>query len=103
MSFDGTKTVATAGTQVPLVATTETAPSALYCARLTLFALPGNTNKIYVGDSGVSSSAYGVRLDPGGSFTIGMGETRGNSINLSHVYIDSDTNGEGVMFYAEQI
>lgn len=103
MSFQNSKSVTTAGTRVPLVATTVTAPGSLYCARLTIEANAGNTNKVYVGDSNVSSTAYGVSLNPGQTYTLGMGETRGNPINLSHVYLDADTNSNGVKFYAEQI
>jgi hypothetical protein len=100
--LQGSKTT-NAGTRAPLVATTVTTPTSRFCARVTIYALPGNTNKVYVGDASVSSTAYAVRLSAGESYTIGMGETRGNSTDLATIYIDVDTNGEGVKFGAEQV
>lgn len=103
MSFHSSKTIAAAGTQEPLVATSVTTPTQRFCARVTIAAKPGNLGYVYVGESDVSSTVYAVRLAAGESFTIGMGETRGNGIDLATVYIDVDTNAEGVDFYAEQI
>lgn len=103
MSFHSSKTIAAAGTQEPLVATSVTLPTERFCARVTITAKPANTGYVYVGESDVSSTVFAFRLAASESVTLGMGETRGNSIDLATVYIDTSVNDEGVDFYAEQI
>jgi hypothetical protein len=95
--FHGTKDVATAGTELPLTT------ARTMCARLTIQAKPGNTGNIYVGFGTVTSTSYGVVLTSGESLTLGMGETAGNSIDVSKVVIDSSVNGEGVTYLGEHI
>lgn len=95
--FHGSKDVATAGTELPL------STARAMCARLTIQAKPANTGYIYVGFGTVASDNYGVRLAAGDSFTFGMGQTFGNSLNVAAVVIDSSVNGEGVTYIAEQI
>jgi hypothetical protein len=60
-------------------------------------ALHGNTNMVYVGANGVSSTT-GFVLDAGESVTLNGIEDAGTEqfLDLSKIYIDSDTNGEGV-------
>jgi hypothetical protein len=86
------KTVTTAGTQVALSATD------IFTRNLIIQALPGNTNNIYVGDLNVSSALNIVTLDAGQVITLSPGDLGDDYgiINLKDIYIDSDTNGEGV-------
>lgn len=102
MSFQGAKSVTTAGTRVRLVAENDN-PVARLCARVTITANSANTNPVFVGDAAVSSTAFGARLAADKSFTIGLGETGGNSVDLTTIYLDATTNGEGVKFFAEQL
>jgi len=81
----GRKTVTAAGTAEPLVASYTYLQSGI-----TITALTGNTNNVYVGDSAVGSG-NGHILDADDSIFL---EIR----DLNTVYIDTDTNGEGVSF-----
>lgn len=83
---NGKKAVTTAGSAVALAASTTLTHS------VTIRALHANTNMIYVGDSSVDST-NGYVLDAGETVTLQIA-------NLSTVYIDSDTNGEGVTYLA---
>lgn len=80
----GHKTVTTAGTQVQL-----SSSSAVFGA-CTIKALSTNTGSIWVGLSSVSSSD-GFELDASESISIDIQ-------GIAHIYIDSDTNGEGVSY-----
>lgn len=88
MSFitrsQASKNVTTAGTQVPLSATS------IGIVEVTIQAKFANTNNIYVGNSDVSST-NGLVLIAGATVTLTGGD-------LNDIYIDSDTNGEGVTF-----
>jgi hypothetical protein len=100
MFVSGTKTVTTAGTQVPLSATAGTR-----IAQIIIQALPTNTGFIYIGDSTVSSS-NGIRLEipVAGSLLPSMTISCtgvGNEVDLNTIYIDSSVNGEGVVFLYE--
>ena len=87
----GTRTVAAAGTAVPLSATN------LLVHAVTIVANPGNTNNIYIGDSTVDATTKKLNpLGPGGSFPIST--QTGFLLNLKDVYIDADTNGNGVTY-----
>lgn len=89
------KTVTTAGTEVALAATKTLARNVV------IKALHGNTNMIYVGANGVASTT-GYVLDAGEVLDLSGLESHGSDqyIDLNTVYIDSDTNGEGVtVFY----
>lgn len=86
------KTVTAAGTQEALSATP------LLCTSVLIQALPGNTNKVYVGDSSVSSALNMATLSASQVVTF-SGTSLGNDsglIDLSALYVDVDTNGEGV-------
>lgn len=99
------KNVTTAGTRVTL------ASAKTLGSRLTIQRRSANTGTIFVGIPGigntgaaVSSSAYDCYLDASNpSVTVGLGETKGNSIDASLVYIDAGTNGDGVAWFVEPI
>lgn len=81
----GSKAVTTAGTPVPLAASTT-------CKRITIQANTDNTGIIVVGGSGVSAaSGTGVALYAGDAYELEID-------NLADVYLDSSVNGEGVRF-----
>ena len=99
------KNVTTAGAAVALVS------AAASGARVTLQRRSTNTGKIYIGfpgpqntGSSVSSSVYDAYLDSScPSVTVGMGETGGDTFPVHGIYLDADTNGEGVAFFVEEI
>lgn len=80
------KTVTSAGTQEALAGSSPIKHS------VTIKALAANTNNVYVGSSSVSAT-NGYVLDAGETLTLQIS-------NLNLVYIDVDTNGEGVTFVA---
>lgn len=85
---DGTKTVTSAGTRVPLVS------SATPCKRVDMTASYTNTDMVVVGASSVVAAALtrrGVPLAPGQTYTFYPSD-------LADVYIDSVVSGEGVTF-----
>jgi hypothetical protein len=77
--------VTTAGTKVQL--------GDLPCKEVTVIALKANTGSIYVGDSRVSNTVFGVELAANESFTFAI-----NNANLIH--LTSSVNGEGVSYVA---
>jgi predicted secreted Zn-dependent protease len=83
--ISGQKAVTTAGTEVVLDSSTAV-------LSVTVKAKHGNTNMIYVGTNPVSSST-GFVLDAGEAVSLDVD-------NLADVYIDADTNGEGVSYIA---
>ena len=90
------KAVTTAGTRVPLSATTQ------LCAWLSIQAAPGNVQDVFVGDVTVSSTrGYILKpVAPGqqpNSWTIAPGDAL-NLINLAEVYVDASADGEGVNY-----
>lgn len=84
--YNGQKAVTTAGTAEALGSSTT------LTAGVTVKALAANTNNVYVGDSSVDSS-NGYVLDAGESVFIEVDD-------LAKVFIDVDTNGEGVSYIA---
>lgn len=100
------KTVTAAATRVQLTTTSTAA------ARVTLQRIATNTGKIYIGYAGmglnsgalVSSTVYDCYLDASNpSVTFGEGETGHNTVDAQNIWLDADTNGEGVAFFLEQI
>ena len=85
----GEKTVAIAGTAEPLVATSQRVKS------LVVIAKNGNTNQVYLGGADVASTTNDG-LDAAESVTI---EAVG-WLDLADIFLDVDTNGEGINFYA---
>ena len=80
---NGQTTVAAAGTAVVLAAATN-------CKSVTVKALAGNSANVYVGSATVTA-ANGFVLDNGDTVSIDID-------NLDDIYIDVDTNGEGVSY-----
>lgn len=85
----GEKTVAAAGTAEKLVAASQRVKA------VTMTAKTGNIGQVYVGGSDVASTTNDG-LDAGETLSI---EAVG-WMDLANLYIDADTNGEGVDFYA---
>jgi len=85
------KVVAAAATAEALSAST------LLVAAYEIKADNSNTNQVYVGDSTVSSS-NGYELDAGASHKYEdlAGRNSATEVDLAKVFIDVDTNGEGV-------
>ena len=83
------KTVTAAGTAEALAAGSQRVRS------LTVIAKTGNTGQVYVGGSDVASTTNDG-LAPGD----GLEVPAENWLDLADVYLDVDTNGEGVDYYA---
>ena len=81
------KTVASAGTAVALSGSQRV-------KAVTIIAKSTNTGKVYLGGSDVSSSTNGG-LAAGDSLNF----EAVNWLDLADIYVDADTNGEGVDFY----
>ncbi len=88
------KNVAAAGTAETLEATD------VWAAAVLITAKAANTTNIFVGGSDVSGITNGVTLAAGESYSIAAHDANGSTmeINLSEVYIDATTNGEGVTY-----
>jgi hypothetical protein len=80
----GRQAVGTAGTPVQLPSNTATS--------VTIKALYANTGTIYVGTDASVSALNGYEM------VAGDGETFAVSANTNEIYLDADTNGEGVSF-----
>ena len=100
MIYGGNKTVAAAGTPVPL------APQRTPACWIQIQAKSGNGSTIYVVGSGVvdsrnSSSTTdntgGRDISPGGSIELGNSSGT-NFYDLNKIYIDAATGGDGVKF-----
>lgn len=87
ISFE--KTVSAAGTAEALSSTSQRV------AGLLIVAKSGNTGQVYVGGSDVASTTNDG-LVPGDMLSIPVK----NWLDLTDVYIDVDTSGEGVDYYA---
>lgn len=92
-----TLTVTTAGTRVPVTATTTLAPSSVYFE-----AAGANSGYIYIGLVTVTATIYIARLSAGQGFSLsadgnGLGyRAGGNGIQLSALYVDSSVSAEKV-------
>lgn len=94
----GKKAVASAGTPVQLQATSQTVNGLLFQA------WPANTGSIYVGTVGLNSSTGAkviMILGPGQIGYIG-GKAQFGTEDPSLIYVDSDVNGEGVLWSIQQ-
>ena len=87
---NGRKTVATAGTREPLITGDAKVLS------VTIKALRANAGKVYVGDVSVSSTV-GFELDAGDSVDLATDDPS-KPIDLTTIYLDVGTSGEGVTF-----
>ena len=81
--------VSAAGTAVPLVSS-QTAAAWVF-----IQAKAGNTGKIHVGGSTVSSTSKMVELSPTDGFTFPTPSVP-NIYDLQEIFIDADTNDDGV-------
>jgi hypothetical protein len=88
--LSGAKAVTSAGTAEAI------ASSGLF-NHLVIHAKPGNTGQVYIGGSDVASSTNGG-LNPGDTVT--FSPNKGHPLDLTDIYLDVDTSGEGVNFYA---
>ena len=87
----GEQTVATAGTAVEILSSGD-----IHWHSLTIVAKTGNTGQVYVGGSDVASTTNdGLDADEIISFQAHLA----HDLDLSKIFIDVDTNGEGVDFY----
>lgn len=85
------KTVTTAATRVA-IASSET-PFKIAIIQ----AVAANGGIIYIGDSAVSSTVYGIALSPGGLTTIGLGSSDNNArYDFSTIYLDTSNSGDKV-------
>ncbi len=84
------KTVTTNGTAEPLLVEAETRVTSLV-----IIAKAANTNKVYVNDYSVDNTVNDG-LAAGDSLSMSVDE---GWLDLAHIFIDVDTNGEGVDFY----
>lgn len=103
MVSHGNATVTTAGTAVPLSATRQP------CAWVTIFPSTntqggvGNTGQVRVGgppfaaDTGAIPKGKGMPMSPGDS-GVTWPIIATNGYNLADIYIDADTNGDGVQY-----
>ena len=82
------KTVAAAGTAEAMSSTSQRVRS------VTIVAKSSNTGQVYIGGSDVASTTN-AGLAPGDALEI----PSESWLDLSDVYIDVDTNGEGIDFY----
>lgn len=89
-------TIATAGTQLPILAAADT--QAMQVVGVTIQA---HTGVIYVGDADVSSNA-GIKLTTSNEpYSLPLA---GNAIDLKKVYIDAGTNGDkAIVVYYEKV
>jgi hypothetical protein len=87
--YSSEKTVASAGTAEPLVASSKRVKSVVIIAKA------GNTSQVYVGGADVDSSTNDG-LDAGESITLESHEW----MDLADIYIDAGTSDDGVDFYA---
>lgn len=88
-----TKTVTTAGTRVQLTTNTVKTPA------ISIQALRGNTNVVYVGNSTVSSTTHFISLAAGGTVVLDAEQygLAGAHVDPSGIWLDSAVSGEGVM------
>lgn len=87
--ISGEKTVTATGTAEALVSASQRAKA------VTIIAKTGNTGQVYVGGSDVATSTNDG-LDAGEALSI---EAAG-WLDLTDIFLDVDTSGEGVDFYA---
>ena len=87
--LSGEKTVTAAGTAEALVAAARRVYSVLVKAKI------GNTGQVYLGGSDVASGTNDG-LDPGESVSLAAR----TAFDLADLFVDVDTSGEGVDFYA---
>ena len=91
------KNVTTAGTQVRLSATS------IIVSSVTIRAKKGNTNDVYIGDASVSNSYPDLAANQTVTFEAPMVGGSHSGIDLREVWVDADTDGEGVDVWYQEI
>jgi cold shock CspA family protein len=91
------KNVTTAGTQVRLSATD------LFVSAVTIRAKKGNTNDVYIGDADVANSYPDLDANQTVTFEAPIISGSHTAINLKEVWVDADTDGEGVDVWYQEI
>tara|TARA_R100000306_G_C4363933_1_gene136678 strand:- start:734 stop:1030 length:297 start_codon:yes stop_codon:yes gene_type:complete len=91
------KNVTTAGTQVRLSATD------LFVSAVTIRAKKGNTNDVYIGDADVANSYPDLDANQTVTFEAPIIGGSHTAINLKEVWVDADTDGEGVDVWYQEI
>jgi len=100
LTLHGSVTVTAAGTAVPLSAGTSLASKA--AAWVLIQAGRNNTGRIFVGDSTVSSSSFGLELGAGDSLSMPPCLAP-NTYNLSSIFVNAANNGDLVTFLYEVV
>ena len=95
MAASETPTVIASEKSVTSAGTAEALASAQRVRSVTIIAKTTNTGQVYVGGSDVASTTNDG-LNPGDELEI----PADNWLDLADLYLDVDTNGEGVDFYA---
>lgn len=96
------KTVPVAGTRAPLATGF---PNVVRVRSVTITALSTNGGLVYIGGTDVSSTVYGKELKAGDAVDIYVEQRaweRGESVNLSKIWLDVSVNGEGVSYLTER-
>lgn len=93
------KMVTTASTAVPLLATSQGVRSLLIMAKKVA---GDNTGNVFIGDSTLDQGVKeGIELAPGDFLEFPLHDTK--VIDLTDVYVDADTSGDGVVFIYSKI
>ena len=95
MAASQTPTIVSSEKTVTAAGTAEALAASKRVRSVTIIAKASNTGQAYVGGSDVASTTNDG-LDPGDELEI----PSENWLDLADIYIDVDTNGEGVDFYA---
>lgn len=94
MAASNSPTLVSSEKTVTASGTAETLSSSQRVKSVTVVAKTGNTGQVYVGGSDVASTTNDG-LAPGDALEVGSEEW----LDLNDIYVDVDTNGEGVDFY----
>ena len=100
MTLHGSVTVAVAGTAVKLGDGTFITLKA--AAWVLIQASQNNTGRIFVGDSTVSSSSFGIQLSAGDSVSMPPCLAP-NTYNLDNIFVNAENNGDLVTFLYEVV
>ncbi len=100
MTRHGSVTIATAGTSATLGSGTTLASKA--AAWVIIQANPTNTGRIFIGDSRVSSSSFGVQMNASDSLDMPPCHAP-NVYDLNQIFIDAEDNGDSVTFLYEVV
>ena len=100
MTRHGTVTVTVAGTAVTLGSGTSLTSKA--AAWVLIQSSSTNVGRIFVGDSSVSSSSFGIAVSAGDSLDMPPCHAA-NVYDLNQVFIDAENNGDKVTFLYEVV